>query len=182
MQALYAIRSGSTKSYCLTTDGRERVRAFHLPGEVLGLEGFADGRHRCEVVALESVQYCRIPVEGLERLMETLPGLRREILRLLGRSLEDAQRLHADLGMTDARGRIARFLVDLSQRLECRGLSPTQFRLSMSRGDIAHHLGLTIETVSRVLGALQREGSLEVQARYIKLSNLPTLASLPNVR
>jgi CRP/FNR family transcriptional regulator, anaerobic regulatory protein len=177
MQALYVIRSGSAKSYCLTTDGEERVRGFHLPGEVVGLEGFAEGRHLCEVVALEPVHCCRIPVQRLERLMETLPGLRREILRLLGKSLDDAQRRYADLGVTDARGRIARFLVDLSQRLECRGLSATQFRLSMSRGDIARHLGLTLETVSRVLAALKREGSIEVQARYIKLLDLHALAS-----
>lgn len=177
MQALYVVRSGSAKSYCLTIDGEEHVRGFHLPGEVVGLEGFADGQHTCEVVALEPVQCCRLPLHRLERLIETLPGLRREILRLLGRSLDDAQRRYEDLGTMDAKGRIARFLVGLSERLEHRGLSATQFRLSMSRGDIAHHLGLTLETVSRVLGALKREGSIEVQARYIKLLDLEALRS-----
>lgn len=176
MQALCVIRSGSVKSYCLTIDGKERVRGFHLPGEVVGLEGFAESRHMCEVVALEPTQFCRIPMQRLEPLMETLPGLRREILRLLGRSLDDAQRLHAELGTTDARSRIARFLLDLSQRLERRALSSTQFRLSMSRTDIASHLGLTLETVSRVLGALKREGTIELQARYIKLLNIEALA------
>ncbi len=177
MQALYVVRSGSAKSYSLTIDGEEHVRGFHLPGEVVGLEGFADGQHTCEVVALEPVQCCRLPVQRLERLIETLPGLRREILRLLGRSLDDAQRRYEDLGTMDAKGRIARFLVGLSQRLEHRGLSATQFRLSMSRGDIARHLGLTLETVSRVLGVLKRDGSIEVQARYIKLLNLESLRS-----
>lgn len=182
MDALYVIRSGSAKSYGLTMEGKERVRGFHLPGEVVGLEGFAEGRHMCEVVALEPVQCCRIPMLRLEQLMETLPGLRREILRLLGRSLDDAQRLYAELGTTDARSRIARFLVDLSQRLERRALSATQFRLSMSRTDIASHLGLTLETVSRVLGALKRERSIALQARYIKLLNLNALASLAEDR
>ena len=182
MQALYAVRSGSAKSYCLTVDGDEHVRGFHLPGEVIGLEGFADGRHTCEVVALEPVQYCRLPLQRLERLIETLPGLRREILRLLGRSLDDAQRRYEDVGTMDAKGRIARFLVGLSERLERRGLSATQFRLSMSRGDIARHLGLTLETVSRVLGALKREGSIEVQARYIKLLDLQALRSSATMR
>ena len=178
MQALYVIRSGSAKSYSLTLDGEEHVRGFHLPGEVVGLEGFADGQHTCEVVALEPVQCCRLPVTRLERLIETLPGLRREILRLLGRSLDDAQRRYEDLGLMDAKGRIARFLVGLSERLEHRGLSATQFRLSMSRRDIARHLGLTLETVSRVLGTLKREGNIELQARYIKLLDLDTLKSL----
>jgi CRP/FNR family transcriptional regulator, anaerobic regulatory protein len=178
MHALYVVRSGSAKSYCLTANGDERVRGFHLPGEVVGLEGFAAGHHVCEVVALEPLRCCRIPVASLERLMETLPGLRREIMRLLGQSLEDAQHRCAELGATDARVRIARFLVDLSGRLERRGLSATQFRLSMSRTDIARHLGLRLETVSRVLSALSREGSLKIKARYIKLLRPEALASL----
>jgi len=105
----------------------------------------------------------------LERLMEALPGFRREMLRLLARSLEHAQCLRADLSASDARARLARFLLDLSHRLEQRGLSATQFRLSMRRTDIARHLGLTLETVSRLLGSLKREGSVELHARHIKL-------------
>ena len=178
MQALYVVRNGSAKSYCLTADGDERVRGFYLPGEIVGLEGFGAGRHMCEVVALEPLRCCRIPIARLEHLMETLPGLRREIVRLLGQSLEDAQRLSADLGTTDARGRIARFLVNLSSRLERRGLSATQFSLSMSRTDIARHLGLRLETVSRVLSAFRREGGIEVKARYIKLLRPEAIASL----
>jgi CRP/FNR family transcriptional regulator len=177
MEALYVVRSGSAKTFCVTVDGEERVRGFHLPGEVVGLEAFAEGRHECGVVALEPLSYCRIPLQRFERLMETLPGLRREILRLLGQSLNEAQRQRCELGITDARGRVARFLVDLSCRLQRRNLSPTQFRLSMSRRDIAYHLGLTLETVSRALTAFKREGCVEVRARYIKLLKPDALAA-----
>ena len=176
LQALYVIRSGSAKSGYCTENGHEHVRGFHLPGEVIGLEAFGDGESTCDVVALEPSTSCRIPLSQVERLMEELPGLRREILRLLAQALEDAQRLRADLGMTDARGRIARFLVDLSRRVERRGLLSTQLSLSMSRGDIASHLGLTLETVSRVLGVFKREGSVEVRARCIKLLRPEALA------
>lgn len=169
MDALYVVRSGSAKRYTVTVDGAERVHGFHLPGEAVGLEGFARGHYACEVSALEPLRYCRIPLSRLEPLFETLPGLRREILRLLAQALEDAQRLRTELGQCDARDRVARFLADLSLRLERRGLSPTQLRLSMSRSDIAHHLGLTLETVSRVLGAFKREGSLLVRARHVTL-------------
>ena len=114
----------------------------------------------------------------LERMMETLPGLRREMLRLLGQSLEEAQRMRTEMSMIDARGRLASFLVDLSRRLERRDLSPTHFRLSMSRSDIARHLGLTVETVSRSLGAFRRARWVEVRARYIKLLRPEALAAL----
>lgn len=178
MDGLYVVRGGSAKSCGVTMDGTESVRAFHLPGEVVGLEGFADGRHRCEVVALEPLSYCRIPMTRLEPLMERLPGLRREVLRLLGQSLDEAQRMRVEMSLIDARGRLAHFLVDLSHRLQRRSLSPTHFRLSMSRRDIAHHLGLTLETVSRSLAAFRRAGWVEVWARSIKLLAPEALAAL----
>jgi CRP/FNR family transcriptional regulator len=178
LEALYVVRSGSAKSSGVMSDGREHVRAFHLPGEVTGLEAFAEGRHTCEVVALEPLRYCRIPIGRLERLLETLPGLRREMLRLLGQSLEEAQRARAEMSTIDARGRLASFLVDLSRRLERRNLCATDFRLSMSRRDIARHLGLTLETVSRSLGVFRRAQWIEVQARYIKLLQPEALAAL----
>lgn len=178
MDALYVARSGSAKRYAVTMNGTERVHGFVLPGETVGLEGFASGRYACEVTALEPMSYCRIPMSKLEPLLEQLPGLRREVLRLLGEALDESLRLRAELGTCDARGRVARFLADLSRRLELRGLSPTQFRLSMSRGDIARHLGLTLETVSRALGTFKRSGWLEVRARYITLLQPEALASM----
>ncbi len=178
MDALYVVRGGSAKSCAVSMDGNESIRAFHLPGEVVGLEGFADGHHRCEVVALEPLRYCRIPMTRLEQMMEKLPGLRREILRLLGQSFDEAQRMRVEMSIVDARGRLARFLVDLSHRLQLRNLSPTYFRLSMSRRDLARHLGLTLETVSRSLGAFRQAGWIEVRARSIKLLAPEALAAL----
>ncbi len=179
MDALYVVRSGSAKRYSVTVDGMERVHGFVLPGEAAGLEGFASGQFACEVTALEPLSYCRIPMTKLDQLLEQLPGLRREMLRLLGEALDESLRLRAEFGMCDARGRVARFLADLSQRLEARGLSPTQFRLSMSRGDIARHLGLTLETVSRSLGAFKKSGWVEVRARHITLLRPDALVALP---
>ncbi len=178
MQALYVIRSGSAKGYCLSTDGDERVRGFYLPGDLIGLESLAERRHPCDVVALEPVRYCRISVQRFEVLMDVLPGLRREIMRLMSQSLEEAQRLRACLAVTDARARLAGFLLDLSRRLERRGLSPSEIELSMSRRDIARHLGLTIETISRGLGAFKRAGWLSVRLRHIAILKPDAFATL----
>jgi CRP/FNR family transcriptional regulator len=178
MLGLFVIRDGSAKSYSTSADGDERVRGFHLPGEIVGLEAFARERHLCGVVALEPVRYCRISAQQLQLLMDQLPSLRREIVRLLSQSLEEVQQLRTAIGATGAHERLAGFLVDLSRRLQHRGLSPTQIRLSMSRRDIGLHLGLTIETVSRVLGAFKREGWLEVRRRYVKLVQPDALVAL----
>lgn len=181
MQALYFLRSGSAKDYSLTSGGEERVHAFHLPGDAVGLEAFAERVHPREVVALEPLRYCMIPVRRLERLMDALPGLRQEIVRLLSQAINDAHRLHGTMGSAGARERLAGFLVNLSQRLERRNLSPTQFRLTMSRRDIAHHLGMTLETVSRVLTGFRRQGWIEVRQRYIKLLKPEALLVLAGI-
>src|SRR5579862_6709655 len=62
LDELYVVRSGSAKSCGVMRDGEEYVRAFHLPGEVAGLEAFAGDCHTCDVVALEPLRYCRIPM------------------------------------------------------------------------------------------------------------------------
>jgi CRP/FNR family transcriptional regulator len=182
MQALYVVRSGSAKCYCLSAEGEERVRGFYLPGELIGLESFAERRHPCNVVALEPVHYCKIPVNRLELLIDILPGLRREIVRLMSQSLEESQRLRASLGLVDARGRLASFLLDLSRRLERRGLSPREFKLSMSRWDIARYLGLTVETVSRGLTAFKRAGWLTVRLRHIAILRPDAFAVLAKLK
>lgn len=178
MDALLVVRSGSAKSHSVTLEGVEQVHGFVLPGEAVGLEGFAAGVYTCDVTALEPLEYCRMPMRGLEALLEQLPGLRREILRLLGGALDESQRLRGQLSLCDARGRVARFLADMSRRLAQRGLSPTEFRLSMSRRDIARHLGLTLETVSRSLGALKREGWVRIRARDVTVLRPEALAAL----
>ena len=178
MQALYVIRSGSVKYYTISAEGDERVRGFYLPGEPIGLEAIAERRHSSEVVALEPLRYCRIPLQRLEFLIDTLPGLRREIVRLLSQSLEQAQRLRTDIGPADARTRLAGFLVSLSRRLELRGLSPQTFELMMSRRDIANYLGLTLETVSRVISSFKRAGWLMVRQRHIAILKPDALGGL----
>lgn len=178
MEALFVVRSGSAKRYSVTVEGTEQVHGFVLPGEAVGLEGFAAGHYTCEVTALEPLAYCRVPMRTLEHLLERLPGLRREILRMLGQALDESQRLRGELAQADARGRVAHFLADLSRRLARRGLPPNQIRLSMTRADIARHLGLTLETVSRALGTFKREGWLRVRAREITVLQLEALMAL----
>ncbi|HET7811731.1 MAG TPA: helix-turn-helix domain-containing protein [Steroidobacteraceae bacterium] len=178
MQALYVLRSGSAKCFSVSTDGEELVRGFCLPGELIGLEGLAEHRDSCEVVALEPARYCRIPVRRFEFLMDILPGLRREVVRMLSQSLEVSSRTRTRLISTDASTRVAGFLLDLARRLERRGILPHEFELSMTRRDIARHLGLTVETVSRELSSFKRAGWLDVRARQISILAPGALASL----
>jgi CRP/FNR family transcriptional regulator len=65
--------------------------------------------------------------------------------------------------------RFAAFLVNLSARYAARGYSPTSFQLRMSREDIGNYLGLTIESVSRLLSRFKKQGWLQVDKREMML-------------
>ena len=82
------------------------------------------------------------------------------------------------LGSMRAEERLAVFLVNLSQRLTARGYSPTRFVLRMSRREIGSYLGLTLETVSRVLSRFQRDGLIRAELRAVELKALERLRAM----
>jgi CRP/FNR family transcriptional regulator len=73
---------------------------------------------------------------------------------------------------------MAAFLVDLGDRYAARGLSGTEFRLSMARADIANYLRLAAETVSRVLGRFRAQKLITIDGRRVALTDLPRLREL----
>ncbi|EHM1166199.1 fumarate/nitrate reduction transcriptional regulator Fnr, partial [Shigella sonnei] len=78
----------------------------------------------------------------------------------------------------NAEERLAAFIYNLSRRFAQRGFSPREFRLTMTRGDIGNYLGLTVETISRLLGRFQKSGMLAVKGKYITIENNDALAQL----
>ena len=95
-----------------------------------------------------------------------LPGLQRQLFRLLSRDIGRAALLAGDWS---ADQRVAAFLVGMSRRLAARGFSATRFQLTMARTDIANYLRLAPETVSRVLRRMQNDGILSVDRRELEL-------------
>jgi CRP/FNR family transcriptional regulator len=160
--ALYAVRSGCIKSFSVDAGGRESVRGFHLRGELLGFDAIHPDHHRCSAVVLEDSSVCVIPYQDLVRLNQEFPGLQNQILRLLSREFA-RQRMFAG----DAVQRIAIFLLDVRDRLERSEAIGCEFRLPMSREDISNYLGITAETLSRLLTKLQRKGLIEIDRRKI---------------
>ncbi|VDA92096.1 Fumarate and nitrate reduction regulatory protein [Klebsiella pneumoniae] len=82
------------------------------------------------------------------------------------------------LSKKNAEERLAAFIYNLSRRFAQRGFSPREFRLTMTRGDIGNYLGLTVETISRLLGRFQKSGMLAVKGKYITIENSDLLAQL----
>ncbi len=176
--SIYAVRSGSIKTYMVDDDGIEQVTGFFLPGEVLGFDGIGSKMHGCNVVALETSTVCEIPFNRIEELSLQISSLQHHIFELMSEQIQTDQKMMLTLSKKSAEGRIATFLLGLSQRFSRRNLSPNAMRLPMSRLDIGNYLGLTIETVSRTLSRLHKENVLDVDGREVVIKDHARLNEL----
>jgi CRP/FNR family transcriptional regulator, anaerobic regulatory protein len=174
-QFIYAVRAGTLKSGLILADGREQVSGFHIAGELVGLDGVAQGRHASTAIALEDTEICAIPYAHLTDLATGATGVHHVISRLMSREILREGSLMMLLGSMSADERLAAFLLNLSQRFGARGYSEREFHLRMSRAEIGSYLGMKLETVSRTFTALQQEGLLEVDKRHIRILDLEGL-------
>jgi CRP/FNR family transcriptional regulator len=172
---IYAIEEGAVKTYGITRDGREQVTGFHLSGEMLGIDAIDSDMHPCNAVALEHSRVCAFPFNKLERLAQEIPGLQRELTRILSRELLREERMMMTLGATSAEQRIARFLYNMYQRKAERGMRDDMLELCATRQDIGNYLGLAVETVSRQLAHMQESGIIDVKSRMIHVRDLEAL-------
>lgn len=179
-RAIYAVRSGSLKSYSTTENGQEQIIGFHFPGDLVGLDAIADHAYPISARALETTSVCAIPFEQLDALSGEMPSLRSQLLKLMSREISHDEQNIITLGQKSADERLAAFLIGLSKRFALRGFSSTEFNLSMSRGDIGNYLGLALETVSRLFTRFQRDGLIRVDRKFIEILDLQSLSCLAN--
>ena len=172
-RSFYQVVSGAVRTYRLLSDGRRQIDAFHLPGDVFGLESGEEHRFYAEAVCgakVVSFRRCK-----LEALASAAPELSQKIVAAMMRSLERAQDHMILLGRKSALEKIATFLLDMAER----GAKNDAVELPMQRTDIADYLGLTIETVSRSLTQLERDDVIALPSnRRIVLRNKAALRSL----
>jgi CRP/FNR family nitrogen fixation transcriptional regulator len=170
----YKVVSGAIRTSKLLSDGRRQIDAFHLPGDIFGIESGDEHRFTAEALGAATVIVYRRC--GLETLASGDATFSRQIVAAMMRSLERAQDHMLLLGRKSAMEKIATFLLDMAERFA----EADHVDLPMSRTDIADHLGLTIETVSRSLTQLERQGVIELPAhrRTILLRNKAALRHL----
>lgn len=176
--AVFAVRSGALKTYCTTADGDEQVLGFTLPGELVGLDGMNEGHYESSTVVLETASVCELSYTRLDELCHHLPGLNRQMMRVISREISSDHHMMLLLGKRAADERLATFLLSLSGRYHSRGLSATEFNLPMTRMDIGNFLGLAIETVSRLFAQFQKDGLLSVERRQIRITDLDRLKAM----
>ena len=176
--AMYAIRSGCFKTVATSDDGREQVTGFHLPGELLGLDGIGSGAYHGSAVALEDSEICVLPFALAEALGREIPALQRHLHCVLSREIVRDHGVMMLLGSMRAEERLAVFLLNLSRRFQRRGWSPTEFHLRMTREEIGGYLGLKLETVSRLFSRFHDDGLIEVQQKHVRILDVPGLEAV----
>jgi len=176
LQAIYAVRSGSFKSYTLSEQGDEQITGFHLAGDLVGFDAISKMAHQSFSQALETSMICEIPFDTLDELAGKLPKLRQQIMRLMSNEITYDQEMLLLLNKKSAEERLASFIHNLSERFGERGFSRKEFRFTMTRGEIGNYLGLTVETISRLLSRFQKADLIKVEGKFITILDSDALA------
>ena len=157
---VFNITSGSVRVYKLLADGRRQITGFLFAGDFLGL---ATGEtYVFSAEAIEPATACRFGKTDYRTLIRETPALEATLLDRANHELAAAQNQMLLLGRKTAAERLATFLLDLSALDPSRVAAAGQVRLPMTRSEIADYLGLTIETVSRVLSRLKTSGVIRL--------------------
>lgn len=154
----YRLLSGTVRLYRILPDGRRHVNAFLFAGDMFGLE--ADEQRRMSADAVMNCEVVATPRQVVFRHAEQHVDFAKSLWIKLARDLALAQDHTLLLGCQSAVEKVANFLSELAERQGNGGV----VELTMSRQDIADYLGLTIETVSRMLTMLERRGAIELTA------------------
>ena len=172
---VYQVKSGAVRSYKLLSDGRRQIGAFHLAGDIFGLENGTEHRFTAEAIVDTTVRL--IKRQSLEMVADSDALVARNLLCMTTNNLQHAEDHMLLLGRKTSLERVAAFLIEMDKRLTAAEV----IALPMSRRDIADYLGLTLETVSRALSRLHELGILGFignTQRQIVLLDRQQLASL----
>ena len=157
---IYQVIEGAVRSHKLLSDGRRQIGAFHLPGDIFGLENGDVHRFTAEAIVNTTVRL--VQRESLEREAKNDPAMIRSLLSMTTDNLQHVENHLLLLGRKTALERVAAFVLEMNGRLT----EPDVMALPMTRRDISDYLGLTIETVSRSLTALKRKGFLKLTGPF----------------
>lgn len=172
---VYQVKTGAVRSYKLLSDGRRQIGAFHLPGDIFGLENGDVHRFTAEAIVETTVYLIRR--QSLELVAKRDAMVAKSLFRMTTANLQHAEDHMLLLGRKTSLERVAAFLLEMDTRLTAANV----IALPMTRRDIADYLGLTLETVSRALSRLHDIGVLGfigTTHRQIVLQDRPKLASL----
>ncbi|MBF9035300.1 helix-turn-helix domain-containing protein [Rhodobacterales bacterium HKCCE2091] len=156
-------------------DGRRQMVGLLLPSDFIGRPGRAEALY--DVEALTDLTVCRFERKGFERILGSTPNVATRLLQMTLDELDSARDWAVVLGRKSARERVASFLLILARRLGRQSGGEMLFQLPVTREAMADYLGLTLETTSRQMSALRRDGVIATEGRSaVRVPDLIRLA------
>ncbi len=166
-QHLYIIRVGFIKIENCLPNGQYQITQFGMSGDLLGLDGIADGKHHLAAYALNDGELYAINVKILHAAMNMDHSLLMTITQLLSSALNHSQQHIFSLSMHTAEKKLAYFLIDFRNSLNRLCMRTDTITLPMNREELRSYLGMTLETLSRCFTYLERKGYILVRNRDI---------------
>jgi CRP/FNR family transcriptional regulator len=172
---IYAISAGSLK---LTADVKnsDRVIDFRIPGELVDICSLNEGIYNYNAQALEDTYLCEIGKETLNDIASQIPEVQGRLMKVVSQELTNIQKssmlLHGNVGSEE---KIAAFILNLAWRYLNSGYSCTEFKLNMTRTDIADFLGLSKETIIRLFKKLQQNNLIYIDGKKVRIPNINEL-------
>ncbi|WP_293391385.1 helix-turn-helix domain-containing protein [Nevskia sp.] len=161
-RALYSVRGGCLKTFTVDAEGNERIRGFHFPGDLIGLDAIGDGRHLSTAVAVVPSQVCVAPMVDLQSLMSNVPAISIRVMRQMSQELAMSLAIS---GNYPAEQRLAAFLLFLRERTGAVHV----VRFPMAQRDVGNYLRLANETVCRYLKRFEKRGWISMGNHSVRL-------------
>jgi CRP/FNR family transcriptional regulator len=172
---IYAVKSGMFKTMVIDPQGNEHIVGFHLPGELFGLDAIYPRKYIATAMAIGTSSVCAIDYQELEKLSGRFPSLQHQMFALMSKEVHNSQIMMVEYS---AEQKLAGFILSLASRYRQRGYSETRMNLIMPRRDIANHLNMAPETVSRLFKRFQGDGLVEIRRTDLTILDLPRLKHL----
>lgn len=173
LNSVFAIKSGAVKCYTINSNGKQQITSFHLVGDIVGLEALSNGKAATYCETLETSMLCKIRLNKL--FAQELPKVESNLLKLMSRRLANCSKHYLNIVNTSAEQKVIAFLLSISTHMHQHGLSRYEYRLPMTRTDIANYLGLAVETVSRIFTSLKEDSLIDTRQSILIINNLSAL-------
>jgi len=179
--AVYLVHAGFLKNCLMSEDGRERVTAFRMRGDLMGVESIGAAVHVCDAQALDSCTVWELPYPAILKACQGMPELHMQLNAALAAEIRSDRSWMLAQSTLGAEQRVAAFLLHVASRHELLGFSDRHFILRMSRSDIASFLALKHETVTRALTHLGTLGHIAVQLREVHILDREALCRIASI-
>lgn len=168
--AFYIVQSGVLRSETVSISGRRKVKWFYFPGDLVGMEAMSVGRWPADLAVVKTTRVCKISARALTGIAQHYPQVQQQLFSLFGeRILNQEYSLATDFSEA-AKARVLEYVLKLYERLlDTEYVSGSIIDLPMTKTELASYLGMTPETLSRILNKLEAEDLIVNQPQSIDL-------------